>query len=143
MLENLDWTSSFITVIAALFTTSCLFPDAAPPEDSNSLDASAIARLISCVCELPPLPPLPEVNCLRTWTYDDSWPGSDLRGIPSPVVRLRYQSTQHSNYLLIPLHRPYGERVEYSPHRWVARARPVGWRYDGLIYESGSAPCSA
>lgn len=42
-----------MTVIAALLTASCLFPDEAPPDLSKSLEASAMAMLISC--EVPPL----------------------------------------------------------------------------------------
>ena len=55
-----------MTVIAAPLTASCLLPEDAPPDLSNKLDASAIARLMSCVFEPPPLLP-PDVNCLRTW----------------------------------------------------------------------------
>jgi hypothetical protein len=68
---NFDCTKSFIMVIAAPLTASCLFPEAEPPVLSKSLVASAIARLINWVWELPPpwleLEELePEVNCLRT-----------------------------------------------------------------------------
>lgn len=63
---NFDCTSSFMTVIAAPLTASCLLPDAAPPELSNSFVASAIARLISSLWEPPPPPP-PDVNCFRTY----------------------------------------------------------------------------
>ena len=67
---NFDWTRSFITVIAAPLTASCLLPDAAPPDLSNNFDASAIARLMSWVCELLlPLPLPPEVNCFRTYDH--------------------------------------------------------------------------
>ena len=58
----LDWTTSFMTVIAAPLTTSCLLPEAAPPDLSNNFEASDIARLISS--DLPPPPP-PEVKLLR------------------------------------------------------------------------------
>ena len=47
VLENLLCTNNFMTVIAALFTASCLPPDEAPPDLSKSLEASAIAILMS------------------------------------------------------------------------------------------------
>jgi hypothetical protein len=59
-----DWTRSFTTLIAAPLTTSCLLPEAAPPDLSNNFDASDIARLISSDWEPPPPPP-PEVKLLR------------------------------------------------------------------------------
>lgn len=55
-----------MTVMAAPLTASCLLPEAAPPDCSNSLLASAIAMLINWVWEPPPLE-LPDVNCLRIW----------------------------------------------------------------------------
>ncbi len=67
---NLDCTKSFITVIAAPLTASCLLPDAAPPALSNNLEASAIARLINCDWEPPPPPP--EVKPFKTYEADMS-----------------------------------------------------------------------
>ena len=61
---NFDCTKSFITVIAAPLTASCLLPDAAPPALSNNFVASAIARLMSCVLLPPPPPP---VNCFNAY----------------------------------------------------------------------------
>lgn len=43
-------------------TASCLPPDAAPPDESNSLDASDIAMLMRSDEEPEPPPPPPEVN---------------------------------------------------------------------------------
>jgi hypothetical protein len=62
-----------MTVMAAPLTASCFPPLLAPPEWSKSLEASAIAILISCVCELPPAlppPPPPDVNFLNTCGND-------------------------------------------------------------------------
>ena len=61
---NLDWTMSFMMVIPALLTASCLFPLAEPPDESNNLEASAMAREIMSDLE-PDLPPL--VNCCKIY----------------------------------------------------------------------------
>ena len=69
---NLDWTMSFMMVIPALFTASCLFPLEGPPDESNSLDASAIARETKSDLELGLLPPPspPPVNFFKTYKGD-------------------------------------------------------------------------
>lgn len=61
-LPSLDWTISFMMVIPALLTASCLFPLAAPPELSKSLEASAMAREIKSDCEFGFADPPPPVN---------------------------------------------------------------------------------
>jgi hypothetical protein len=58
---------SFMMVIPALLMASCLFPEAEPPEESNNLEASAMAIEIKSDWELPPPPP-PPVNCFKTYT---------------------------------------------------------------------------
>jgi hypothetical protein len=68
MPDTWDFMRSFMTVIAAELTASCLFPPEAPPDESNRLLASLIAMLMSCVCIPPPPPPEgappPPVNIL-------------------------------------------------------------------------------
>lgn len=48
-----------MTVIAALLIASCLLPEAAPPDLSNSLAASDMARWMRSACEVEPLDPEP------------------------------------------------------------------------------------
>lgn len=106
-----------MTVMAAPLTASCLLPDDVPPDLSKSLEASAMARLISCVCDPPPLLPL-EVNCFRTYTirrYETSVAAAARPSIPA--LQQRFQGSPRSaNPQSLP-RTPCGERAERPPHR--------------------------
>ena len=138
---ELAWTRSFVTVMAALLTASC-FPPLLAPCRSKSLEASAIAILISWVCEPapPPLPPPPDVNFFSTCTTTDSNGECELISEDVPGVQLRCPSPMQADCCRSPAHRPGGARLGQHFCRWNHYAGPISQDRCETIYTRRTAP---